>query len=144
MTTEELAELLAVHLWAVLFIITSVMLLLAWLLWEGLQRYGARIAILLNELLARIRPHARRLPLPGAVWSVWDVMRQLGVQVLVSMAVAVTACIGFVEIADEIAADEDLGQFDAELSAALSRHASDDQLRIFACAARMVARLCHR
>lgn len=132
MTTEELAEFLAIHLWAVLFVITSVMLLLAWLLWEGLQRHGARIVALLRELLVRIRPHARRLPLPGAVSSVWDMVRRLGLQVLVSMAIAVTACIGFVEIADEITADEDLGQFDAALSAALGQHASDDQLRIFA------------
>lgn len=132
MTTEELAEFLAVHLWAVLFTITSVMLLLAWLLWDGLQRYGPRLAALLQNLLVRVRPHARRLPLPGAMLGMWEVLRRLGIQVLVSMAVAVTACIGFVEIADEIAMDEDLGQFDVALSAALGRHASDDQLRVFA------------
>lgn len=132
MTTEGLAEFLAAHLWAALFIITAVMLLLAWLLWEGLQRYGPRLVTLLHELLVRIRPHAQRLPLPGAVLSVGDVVRRLGVQVLASMAIAATACIGFVEIADEIAVDEDLGQFDSALSAALSRHASDAQLRIFA------------
>jgi len=51
---------------------------------------------------------------------------------LMSMAVAIIACLGFVEIADEIGADEDLGQFDAALSGALSLHASDDQLRFFA------------
>ena len=129
MTTEALAEFLAAHLWAVLFTITSVMLLLAWLLWEGLQRYGARTLTRLQEWL---RPHAQRLPLPGAVLTVWEVVRRLGLQVLMSMAVAVTACLGFVEIADEIAADEDLGQFDVALSAALGRHASDDQLQIFA------------
>lgn len=132
MATDELAELLAQNLWGVLFAITSVMLLLAWLLWNGLQRYGPRTTALLRELIARITPHARRLPFPSAVQSAWDMVRRLGVQVLVSMAVAVTACLGFVEIADEIAPDEDLGQFDAALSAALSRHASDDQLRIFA------------
>jgi hypothetical protein len=43
------------------------------------------------------------------------------------MAVAVTAGIGFVEIADEIGVDDDLGQFDSALSAALSRHAQEDQ-----------------
>jgi membrane-associated phospholipid phosphatase len=132
MTTEALAEFLAVHLWAVLFIITSLMLLLSWLLWEGLQRYGPRILSLTQELFARVRPHAQRLPFSGAMVSAWDVVRRLGVQVLVSMAIAVTACIGFVEIADEMAADEDLGQFDVALSAALSRDASDAQLQIFA------------
>lgn len=111
MTIEETAEFIAVHLWAVLFVITSVMLLFAWLLWHGLQHFGPRI---------------------GAVLSTWGMVRRLGLQVLVSMAVAVAACIGFVEIADEIGADEDLGQFDVALSAALSRHASDQQLQIFA------------
>jgi membrane-associated phospholipid phosphatase len=132
MTNEELAEFLAVHLWAVLFTITAVMLLLTWLLWDGLQRYGPRILSLAQALIARVSPHAQRLPFPGAMLSAWDVVRRLGVQVLLSMAVAVVACIGFVEIADEIAADEGLGQFDVALSAALSRHAGDDQLRIFA------------
>lgn len=132
MTTQALAEFLAVHLWAVLFVITSVMLLATWLLWQGLQHYGPRVVLLLQGLLDRIRPHAKRFPLPGAMLSAWGVVRRLGVQVLVSMAVAVTACIGFVEIADEIGADEDLGQFDVALSAALSRNAGDDQLRIFA------------
>lgn len=132
MATAELAEFLAVHLWAVLFAITSLMLLLAWVLWSGLQRYGSPMATLLRGWVARIGPHAQRLPLPNAVHGMWQMARQLGVQVLVSVAIAVTACIGFVEIADEIAADEDLGQFDAAMSAALSRHASDAQLRIFA------------
>lgn len=131
MTTEGLAELIAVHLWAVLLVIASVMLLAAWLLWEGLQRFGPVIDAWLRGWFARIHLHARSLPLPGAVLSAWDIVRRLGLQVLASMAVAVVACIGFVEIADEIAPDEDLGQFDAALSAALGRHASDAQLRIF-------------
>jgi membrane-associated phospholipid phosphatase len=132
MTLQTLAEFLAIHLWAVLFAITAVMLLFAWLLWFGLQRYGARITALLQDWLNRIRPHAQRLPLPRPVRGVWEVARRLGLQVLVSMAVAVTACVGFVEIADEIGMDEGLGRFDAALSDALSRYASDGQLRIFA------------
>jgi membrane-associated phospholipid phosphatase len=132
MTLQTLAEFLAIHLWAVLFAITAVMLLFAWLLWFGLQRYGPRITALLQDWLNRIRPHAQRLPLPRPVRGVWEVARRLGLQVLVSMAVAVTACVGFVEIADEIGMDEGLGRFDAALSDALSRYASDGQLRIFA------------
>jgi len=132
MTMQRLAEFLAIHLWAVLLVITSVMLLLAWLLWFGLQHYGPRITALLQDWLNRIRPHAQRLPLPGPVRGMWQVARRLGLQVVVSMAIAVTACVGFLEIAEEIGVDEDLGQFDAALSDALSRHASDDQLRIFA------------
>lgn len=132
MTTEELAEFLAVHLWAVLFVVTTVLLLLAWLLWNGLQRHGARMIAWFEAWLARIRPHAHRLPIPGAVHGMWRMVRRLGVQVVLGLVVAVTACLGFVEIADEIGADEDLGQFDVALSAALSRHAGADQLRIFA------------
>ena len=98
MTTDALAEFLAVHLWAVLFGITVVMLAAAWLLWELLQRYGSRTVTWLQDWL---RPHAQRLPLPGAVLTAWEMVRRLGLQVLVSMAVAVTACIGFVAIADD-------------------------------------------
>ena len=112
MSTTELTELLAVHLWAVLSVITAMMLLLAWLLWAGLQRYAGPTTALVRTWIDRVGPHAKRLPLPRHVHGMWRMARQLGVQVLVSIAVAVTACIGFVEIADEIGADEDLGQFD--------------------------------
>jgi len=132
MTTEKLAEFLASHLWAVLLVITVGMLLGAWLLWYGLQRYGARVVARLQELFAGIGPHVRRLPIPGAVHGVWQFARRLGVQVLLSMAIAIMACVGFVEIADEIGIGEDLEQFDTALSAALSQHASEQQLRIFA------------
>src|SRR6185436_13114295 len=56
----------------------------------------------------------------------------LGVQVLLSVATALLSCIVFIEIVDDIGADEELGRFDISLSAALSRHASDDQLQVFA------------
>lgn len=132
MTTENFAELLAVHLWVVLFVITLGMLLIAWLLWYGLQRHGPRIVARVRLLLERLRPHAQRLPMPRAVYGAWGIARRLGVQVLLSMTIAIVACVGFVEIADEIGVGEDLGQFDVALSAALSRHATDEQLRIFA------------
>lgn len=132
MTTEKLAELLAVNLWAVLIVITLGMLLGAWLLWYGLQRYGARILAGLLEWVDRIRPHAQRLPIPRAMYGVGQIAERLGVQAVLSMAVVIVACIGFVEIADAIGVDDDLGRFDIALSAALSQHASDQQLRIFA------------
>lgn len=132
MTTEKIAEFLAIHLWAVLFVIALGMLLAAWLLWEGLQRYSGRIVTLWQALKSRIRPHAQRLPIPSAVHGAWQIAKGLGIQVLVSMAIAIVACMGFAEIADEIGMDEDLGRFDVALSAQLSEHASDQQLRIFA------------
>ncbi|MFC4309270.1 phosphatase PAP2 family protein [Steroidobacter flavus] len=132
MTTEKFAEFLAVHLWAVLFVIALGMLLVAGLLWHALQRYGGRFVTLGQGVIDRIRPHARRLPIPGAVHSIWQIASGLGIQVLASVAIAVAACVGFVEIADDIGVDDDLGRFDVALSAALSQHASDRQLRIFA------------
>ncbi|HEY5760816.1 MAG TPA: phosphatase PAP2 family protein [Steroidobacter sp.] len=132
MTTEKFAEFLAIHLWAVLSVVALGMLLAAWVLWHGLQRYGGRIAALSQEVVTRLRPHARRLPIPGAVHGMWQIAKRLGVQVLVSMTIAIAACVGFVEIADEIGVDEDLGRFDVALSDQLSEHASDQQLRIFA------------
>ena len=132
MSTAELAELVARHLWITLSVITSVMVLLAWVCWYGLQRWGTRITTLSREGLNRLRVHASRLPTPLVVSNAWQLARRLGIQALVSAAVAVFASMAFMEIADEISADEDLGQFDIALSAALSRHASDEQLQIFA------------
>jgi undecaprenyl-diphosphatase len=132
MTTEKFAEFLAVHLWAVLFVITLGMLLAAGLLWHALQRYGVRFVTLGQGVIDRIRPHAKRLPIPGAVHSLWQLASGLGIQVLVSLTIAVAACVGFVEIASDIGVDDDLGRFDVALSAAMSQHASEQQLRIFA------------
>jgi membrane-associated phospholipid phosphatase len=120
MTTTELAELIATHLWITLCIVTSVLVLLAWSGWAGL------------EWLRRLSVHARRLPTPVVISNVWQIARRLGIQAMLSAAFAVVASVMFFEIADEIGADEDLGQFDLALSAALSRHASDEQLRTFA------------
>lgn len=133
MMPAELAELSAEHLWTALFAVTGAMLLVAWVLWYGLQRFGGRVAALLQQWLVRLGPYAKRwVPESGPVSDAWRLARRLGLQALISIAVAVIACAVFIEIADETAADEDLGQFDVALSAALSRHASEDQLRTFA------------
>ncbi|WP_129775761.1 phosphatase PAP2 family protein [Peristeroidobacter soli] len=132
MTTEKFAEFLAFHLWAVVFVITLGMLVVAGLLWHALQRYGGRLVALAQGVIDRVRPHARRLPIPGAVQSLWQIASGLGIQVLVSLAVAVVACVGFVEIAEDIGVEDDLGRFDVALTEALSWHATEAQLRIFA------------
>ena len=132
MTTTELAELVATHLWITLFIVTSVMVVLAWACWYGLQRWGSRIVALSREWGGRIRVHASWLPTPAVVSNAWLIARRLGIQALLSAAFAVFASVAFLEIADEMGTDEDLGQFDIALSAALSRHASDEQLQTFA------------
>jgi membrane-associated phospholipid phosphatase len=132
MTPTELAELVARHLWVTLFIITSVLVVLAWACWYGLQRWGSRIVALGRDWLGRLRVHASRLPTPAVLSNAGRIARRLGIQALVSVAFAVAASVMFFEIADEIGADEDLGQFDIALSAAIGRHASDDQLQTFA------------
>jgi undecaprenyl-diphosphatase len=131
MSPTELAELVATHLWITLFVVTSVMVLLAWVAWYGLQRWGGRVVALSREWLNRISLHARRFPTPAAITNAWQMVRRLGLQALLSAAIAVIASTAFLEIADEIGADEDLGQFDVALSAAIGRHASDEQLRTF-------------
>ena len=132
MTPTELAELVATHLWATLFIITSVLVMLAWACWYGLQRWGGRFVALGRDWVGRIGVHASRLPTPAVVSNAWAIARRLGIQALMSAAFAVVASVMFFEIADEIGADEDLGQFDTALSVALDRHASDEQLQTFA------------
>jgi membrane-associated phospholipid phosphatase len=132
MTTTELAELIAQHLWTALFAVTFAMLLVAWAAWYCLQRFEGPLAELLQQLLVRARPYARLIPAPKAISSAWRLARRIGIQALISMAVAVFASAIFIEVADEIGADEDLGVFDIELSSALSRHASQEQLQTFA------------
>jgi membrane-associated phospholipid phosphatase len=123
MSPSELAEIVATHLWVTLFIITSVMVLLAWIWWYGLQRWGGRMVALGRVWLRRT---------PTVVYNASHFARRLGIQALLSAAFAVFASLVFFVIVDEIGADEDLGRFDISLSAALSRHASDEQLRTFA------------
>lgn len=123
MSPTELADFVATHLWVTLVTITSVMVLLAWLGWYALHRWGGRIVALGREWLERT---------PAVVSNASQFARRLGIQALLSAAFAVFASMVFFEIADEIGADEDLGQFDRALSDAFSRHASDEQLQTFA------------
>jgi membrane-associated phospholipid phosphatase len=123
MSPTELADFVATHLWITLLTITSVMVLLAWLGWYGLHRWGGRAVALGREWLERT---------PAVVSNASQFARRLGIQALLSAAFAVFASMVFFEIADEIGADEELGQFDRALSDAFSRHASDEQLRTFA------------
>lgn len=123
MSPTELADLVATHLWGTLLTVTSVMVLLAWIGWYGLHRWGDRIVALGREWVKRT---------PAVISNASQFARRLGIQALLSAAFAVFASMVFFEIADEIGADEDLGRFDIALSAALSRHASDEQLRTFA------------
>lgn len=132
MSVTELAQSIAVHLWATLFVLTIVLVLIAWIAWYGLQRWGGRAVALSREWLNLLRPRAARWPAHRAFSRAWQIGRRLGIQALLSATVAVMATAAFVEIADETSADEDLGRFDAALSAALSQHASDEQLRVFA------------
>lgn len=125
MSPTEIAVLVATHLWVTLFVITSVMVLLAWGLWYGLQRWGGRVTTLSREWIGRL---ATLTVLSNA----GQIARGLGIQALISAMFAVFASVVFLEIADEIGADEDLGQFDVALSSALGQHASDVQLRTFA------------
>lgn len=132
MSLTDLAQFVAIHLWATLFAVTIALVLLAWAAWYALQKWGGRVVTLSREWLIRLRPHARRLPARDALSKGWRIARRLGIQALLSAAVAVMATAAFLEIADETRADEDLGAFDTALSAALSDHASDEQLQVFA------------
>src|SRR3990170_1552043 len=103
MSPTELADFVATHLWVTLLSITSVMVLLAWFGWYALHRWG-------NRLVAPGRGGIEGTP--PVVSNVSQFVRRLGIQALLSAAFAVFASMVFFEIADEIGADEDLGQFD--------------------------------
>lgn len=135
---SDLAELLGAHAVLALIIVSLVLLLVTWVLWRLTQRFGDalwNLAGRLWDLVARspLGRFARRLPGVRAKFtrslSVW---RYLGIHAIASLAVAILGLLAFVELIDEIGADEELGIFDEQLATALRQHVSEPTLDVFA------------
>lgn len=135
---DDFADLLGAHAVLALSIFSLTLLLATWILWRLIQRFGDalwRIAARSWDYLARspIGAGLRRVPLLHASFtrslSVW---RYLGLHAIAGLAVAVAALTMFVELTDEIGADEELGAFDERLAGALREHVSSTTLEAFA------------
>jgi membrane-associated phospholipid phosphatase len=131
---ETAADFLARHAVAVLSAIAVIALLLTFVLWRLIERFGTRLWQYASRGwdALRVSPFAQRLRrVPGlgfALTRTLTATRYLGLYALASFAVALGALGGFFELADEIGVDEDLARFDAELATALSRQLSTEVL----------------
>ena len=99
-------------------------------------RFAGRAA----RSLAGTRFAARALDLPVLGRSLSGTMtaaRFLGIFAILAFIFAAIALALFVELADEIGADESLGRFDVELGTALRNHVSYGTLRFFALITRL-------
>jgi membrane-associated phospholipid phosphatase len=131
---EPAADFLARHAVAVLSAVAAIMLLLTFVLWRLIERFGTRLwqyasrgwdALRASSLAQQLR----RVPGLGfALTHTLTATRYLGLYALASFVVALGALGAFFELADEIDVDEDIARFDAELATALSRHLSTEVL----------------
>lgn len=135
---NELADWIGAHAVLALSLFTLILLLATWILWWAIQRFGDglwRFAARSWDYLAssRIGDALRRVPFLHVTFthslSVW---RYLGLHAVAGLAVAVGALALFVELSDEIGADEELGVFDERLVDALREHVSPATLEVFA------------
>ena len=92
-----------------------------------------------NALAATgLAARARRLPvLRHPVAGTLNAARFLGLFAVIAFLLAAAALALFVELADEIDADESLGRFDVALSNALRLHLPHDMLRFFSVITRL-------
>lgn len=135
---DRLADLIGEHALVALSIFSLLLLLATWILWRIIERFGDalwRTAARLWRFLASsaLGQQLRRVPLLHAsltrTMSAW---RYLGLHAVASFVVALAALSGFVELADEIGADEELGAFDERLAASLRANVGEATLEAFA------------
>ncbi len=132
---ESIADTLARHAIATLGAMAALMLLLTFLLWRLIERFGPRLWRYANRCWDALRAsalarHLRGIPGLGTLLThTLTAARYLGIYAFASFATAVVALGMFFELADEIGVDEDLARFDSALATALSQHLSTEVLR---------------
>lgn len=144
---EFYAELIAAHVVLALLLLSASLLAMIAICWRVLQRCGPRLwrsaAVVLRGLAGQpvLRSLARRLrALPyvsGAVARLSATMAYLGLEALLSFAVAIGASGAFFELADEIGLNEDLARFDESLARALHMQVARPTLEVFATLTRL-------
>lgn len=135
---HSLADFIAQHVLIVLAGIIILSLVLAAIFWRLVERHASHSWLLAIRAWTAFRATAlaariRKLPILGQVLSgTVTAFRYLGAVAVLGFLIAIGATIAFVELADEIGAEESIAAFDAALAAALREHASHDMLQAFA------------
>jgi membrane-associated phospholipid phosphatase len=119
MTESQLAAFIASHAVGLLLLVVVLLLGLTALLWLAIERW-------MPVVFARAAPLWQRLDARGYG------ARYLGLHAAGSFVLAATGLAVFLELADEIGADEELSSFDLALASALGRTVSLQTLRAFA------------
>lgn len=135
---ESLADTLARHALGALGAIAAIALVLTFVLWRLIERFGPPLwrqalrcwdALRGSTLVRRLR----RVPGFGHLLThALTATRYLGIHALVSFAVALGTLGAFFELADEIGLDEEVGRFDAALSESLATHLAQGTLQAIA------------
>ncbi|HEY6644290.1 phosphatase PAP2 family protein [Povalibacter sp.] len=131
---ELTADFLARHAIAALSAMATIMLLLTFVLWRLVERFGASLWQYASRGWDAFRASSfaqqlRRVPGLGLLLThTLTAARYLGLYALGSFVVALGALAAFFELADDIGVDEDFARFDAALATALSRHLSTEIL----------------
>jgi undecaprenyl-diphosphatase len=132
------ADFIARHALFILLSAAALASFAAALLWKLIEALAPRIwkgAVAawnsMRTLTLARRLRTARLIGP-ALGGALTLTRYLGVIAVLGFLVAAGAIVLFVEVADEIGADESLAAFDIALSSALQAHASHELLRFFA------------
>jgi undecaprenyl-diphosphatase len=140
---DHLAEIVARHAVAVLCVATLALLAATATFWTLINAHAPavwrRAVQAWNALAATgLAARARRLPvLRHPVAGTLNAARFLGLFAVIAFLLAAAALALFVELADEIDADESLGRFDVALSNALRLHLPHDMLRFFSVITRL-------
>ena len=138
-----LADFLARHAVLILCIATLALLVATALFWKLVHTHAPaiwRFALRTWNTLAAtgLAAPASRIPLLGrSLTGTLTAARFLGVFALIGFLLAASALALFVELADEIDADESLGRFDSALSTALRTHLPHGTLRVFSVITRL-------
>jgi membrane-associated phospholipid phosphatase len=133
----DTADFIARHAVWMLVLVTIAGVIVTALFWHVVQRYGGNLWTLALKAWGAARSTAlaqrlKRVAVVGPFFTrTLTVVRYLGLYAVVAFAIAVTALLGFFELAEEIGIDEDLAQFDEALASALGRHLSYETLRVF-------------
>jgi membrane-associated phospholipid phosphatase len=132
------ADFIARHALLVLLGAAALASVAAALCWRLIEAFAPRIWKMAVAVWDRVRmlPVARRLRqariIGPALGGALTITRYLGAIAVLGFIAAAGAVVLFVEIADEIGANESLAAFDLALSDALREHISDEMLRFYA------------
>lgn len=140
---RELAEFLGAHAVATLLIAIAAVWLLISAFWILIHRFGRPLqqgaaGLWVVATRSRAAGYLRRFPYVASTTArMLAMFRFFGLHALLSLAVAIAAFTGFVELAEEVGLDEGMARFDHALANSLRAHLSPETLQFFAAVTRL-------